>query len=127
MTTEWKEAYNIGQDDIDAQHQHLFKLVKALMAADDVPTLRKLLMALYKHTREHFEAEEALMRKHKFPGTVPHTHNHNMLLAQLNVISQEVGQGKVDKSAIEKLMSEWALSHILRDDMLIATFIAGKA
>lgn len=127
MTIEWKEAYKIGQDEIDAQHQHLFELTNALMAADDVPTLRKIIMALYKHTREHFELEEALMRKHNFPGTEGHTNYHNSLLSRLNAISQEAGQGKVNKAAIEKLMSDWAIQHTQCDDALIAAYIAGKA
>lgn len=127
MTIEWKEAYKIGQDDIDAQHQHLFELTNALMATDDVPTLRKLIMALYKHTREHFEFEEGLMRKHNFPGTLEHIGYHNSLLTRLNAISQDVGKGLVDKSAIEQLMSDWVLRHTQHDDALIAAYIAGKS
>lgn len=124
MTFEWKDAYKIGQEDIDKQHQHLFELTNALVAADDLPTLRGLIMQLYKHTREHFEAEEALMRKVYFPGVIPHTGYHNSLLNRLNAISQEVGQGRVNKPAIEQLMADWALRHIPNDDALIAAFIA---
>jgi hemerythrin len=126
MTIEWKDAYKIGQDDIDAQHQHLFELTNAMMATDDVPTLRMLIMTLYKHTREHFELEEAWMRKHNFPGTADHTNYHNSLLTRLNAISQDVGQCVVNKPAIEQLMSEWALQHTQHDDALIAAYIAGK-
>jgi len=127
MTIEWKAAYKIGQDDIDAQHQHLFELTNALMATDDVPTLRKLVMQLYKHTREHFELEEALMRKHNFPGTGDHTNYHNSLLTRLNAISLDVGKDQVDKPAIEKLMTDWALQHTQHDDAMIAAYIAKKA
>jgi hemerythrin len=130
MKIEWNDGYKIGQDDIDAQHQHLFELTNAVVAAaddDDVPALRKLFMALYQHTREHFELEEALMRKHNFPGTVARTGYHNRLLTRLNALSQDVGQGQVDKPAIEQLMGDWALCHIPQDDALIAAFIAGKA
>jgi len=127
MTIEWKEAFKIGQDDIDKQHQDLFALTNALIAADDVPTLRQLLMQLYKHTREHFELEEALMRKHNFPGTGDHTNYHNSLLTRLNAISQDVGKGQVDPSAIETLMSDRALQHTQHDDALIAAYIAKKA
>ncbi len=127
MTIEWKEAFKIGQDDIDKQHQDLFALTNALIAADDVPTLRQLLMQLYKHTREHFELEEALMRKHNFPGTGDHTNYHNSPLTRLNAISQDVGKGQVDPSAIETLMSDRALQHTQHDDALIAAYIAKKA
>lgn len=127
MTMQWKDAYKIGQDDIDAQHRHLFELTNALIAAHDVPTLRKLIMQLYKHTREHFELEEALMHKLNFPGATAHTGYHNSLLRRLNAISQEVGQSRVNKLEVEQLMTDWALRHIPIDDALIAAFIAEQA
>jgi hemerythrin-like metal-binding protein len=98
-------------------------MINALDAANDVPSLRKVLMQLYKHTREHFELEEALMRKVRFPDTLAHTQSHNNLLARLNALSQDVGQGKVDKLAINKLMTDWAMGHVVVDDAKIAAFI----
>jgi hemerythrin len=123
MGIEWNEAYTIGHAETDAQHQHLFEMINALDAANDVPSLRKVLMQLYKHTREHFELEEALMRKVRFPDTLAHTQSHNNLLARLNALSQDVGQGKVDKLAINKLMTDWAMGHVVVDDAKIAAFI----
>ena len=126
MLIEWNEACKIGHAETDAQHQHLFEMINAFDAANDVPSLRKVLMQLYKHTREHFELEEALMRKVKFPDTPAHTTAHNSLLTRLNALSQDVGQGKVDKLAINKLMTDWALGHVVVDDAKIATFIAAQ-
>lgn len=126
MTIEWKEANTIGHADIDKQHQHLFELTNTLMAADNAPSLRKALMQLYKHTREHFELEEALMRKLNFPGLSAHTNAHNNLLSRLNTLSQEVGQGNADKSTIDKLMTDWALGHVVQDDAQIAAYIAAQ-
>ncbi|BCO25232.1 bacteriohemerythrin [Rhodoferax lithotrophicus] len=123
MGIEWKEAYNLGQADIDQQHRHLFDLTNALMDADNVVTMRSLIMQLYKHTREHFEQEENLMRKMKFPDLEVHTHYHNKLLSRLNTISQEVGQGVFNKPALTQLMNDWALHHIPLDDAAIATFM----
>jgi hemerythrin len=105
----------------------VFELTNALMAEQDVPTLRQLIMALYKHTREHFELEEAWMRKHDFPGMGEHVNYHNNLLTRLNAISQDVGQCVVNKPAIEQLMLDWAIRHTQHDDALIAAYIAKKA
>lgn len=127
MGIEWKDAYKIGQTDIDEQHQRLFELSNAVSAATDQPTVRQLLMQLYKHTREHFELEEALMREFNYPDSIAHTSLHNSLLAKLNAVSQDVGQGKVDKVAIEKLMTDWVLCHILQDDIKIADFVRRQA
>ncbi len=127
MGIEWKDAYKIGQTDIDEQHQRLFELSNAVSAATDQPTVRQLLMQLYKHTREHFELEEALMREFNYPDSNAHISSHNSLLARLNDVSQDVGQGKVDTAAIEKLMTDWALGHILKDDVKIADFVRQQA
>lgn len=126
MGIEWKEAYNIGHADIDAQHQRLFELTNALAVANDLPSLRTALMQLYRHTREHFELEEALMRKLNYAGTLAHTTAHNQLLARLNAISQDVGQGRIDRAAIDQLMKDWAPGHVLADDALLAKFIAAQ-
>lgn len=123
MTLEWKDSYKIGYPGIDAQHQHLFELTNALLATDDVPTLQRLVMELYKHTREHFEAEEALMRQCKFPDVAAHTNYHNELLRRLNDVSQQLGQGVFDRPALALLMSDWAQRHIPHDDAPIAQFI----
>ena len=126
MEIEWKEAYKIGHADLDDQHQRLFELVSALTVASDLPSLRKALMQLYRHTREHFELEEALMRKVNFPDILAHTNDHNSLLTRLNAISQDVGQGKVDRAAISQLMADWALGHLGQDDALLANYIAAQ-
>ncbi len=127
MSIEWKESFKIGHLHIDEHHQRLFELTNALMAADDIATVRGLLMQLYKHTREHFEVEEALMRKLDFPDISAHTDSHNRLLARLNEVSQEIGQGRMDKSTVDQLMSDWSLRHILHDDAQLTAFIAKQA
>lgn len=127
MGIEWKESYKIGHAGIDEQHQRLFELINALTVASDLPSLRKALMQLYRHTREHFELEEALMRKVNFPDTLAHTNAHNCLLTKLNALSQDVGQGNVDKLAIDQLLADWALGHVVKDDAKIAAFIGKLA
>jgi hemerythrin len=124
MSIEWQDAYKVGYADIDAQHQHLFDLTNDLMAAEDLPTLRWLIMQLYKHTREHFELEEGLMRKLNYPGASAHTGYHDSLLIRLNALSQQVGQGEFNKPVVEKLMTDWALRHIPNDDSVFANFMA---
>ncbi|OIQ73270.1 bacteriohemerythrin [mine drainage metagenome] len=127
MSIKWLATYKIGQADIDRQHEHLFELTNALMAADSLPDLRKLIMELYKYTREHFEFEETLMRKLGFVDLASHAEAHNQLLSRLNKVSQQVGQGQLSKSAIEELMTDWILKHVLNEDARLAAVIAAQA
>jgi hemerythrin len=127
MSIEWVESYKMGIANIDKQHQHLFELTNALLEVDNLPGVRALIMQLYKHTREHFELEEDLMRKMKYPGTEEHIGYHNALLDRLNDISNQVGKGQLDRLAIEKLMTDWALRHVPNDDAMIASFLRKQA
>ena len=124
MTAAWNDAYKIGHEQIDEQHQRLFELVAALAEADGLPALRKALMQLYKYTREHFELEESLMRELNYPAASFHMAAHDQLLTRLNAISLEAGEGNVDRSAIERLIVEWALRHIPNEDAQLGAYIA---
>ncbi len=127
MSLEWTDSYKIGDPEVDQQHQYLFELTNEFMAVDSISALRSLLMTLYKHTREHFELEEALMRKIDFPQLDIHQEHHNLLLRRLGELSMDVGKGYMNKPAINALMNEWATKHILVDDAKIAEFMASKA
>jgi hemerythrin-like metal-binding protein len=123
MRIEWNESYLIGEPDIDRQHQHLFELTNQVIANDNIETLRQLVMQLFKHTREHFELEEALMRILKVPDCKVHTEYHNQLLDRLNVISAGIGKGQDYKAELVELMTGWALHHIPESDAVLAGYI----
>jgi len=123
MIFEWKDDYLLGDAVIDAQHQRLFDLANQLMVVDDVFECRRLAMALYKHTRLHFEYEEAEMRRCHFPELVSHVELHHKMLEQLNSLSQDIGKGKLDKDALSALMTDWVMFHILHFDSRFASYI----
>ncbi len=126
MHIEWSDSYITGDDAEDAQHRHLFQLANQLVTADSIDAIKPLAMQLYRHTREHFELEEAHMSQANFPELPTHAESHNRLLGRLNAISEGIGLGKVDKTALAKLMTDWALFHIPHDDARFATFLASK-
>jgi hemerythrin-like metal-binding protein len=127
MKIDWNDNYKIGDETIDAEHQHLFELINKLLLAEELGTFKLIVMQLYKHTREHFESEEALMRKLKFPDCAAHTENHNQMLKRLNELSAVIGKGVVDKSAIQALMTDWALRHVPQDDGLLADYVKNQS
>ena len=124
MQLEWKDSYRLGHEELDRQHAHLFDMVKQIAQAQTPEALKPLLMQLFKHTREHFELEEAEMRNVGFPDWKQHAEYHNRLLSRLSELGAAVGKGQVDKAAIDKLMADWALRHIRYDDAMVAEYIA---
>lgn len=127
MLVEWKETYKLGHPGIDAQHRELFDLINQMADAQAPDQLKPVLMQLYRHTRDHFELEEGLMKASGFPGLAAHAGYHNELLSRLNRVSQDVGKGVLDRVVLNKLMTDWALRHTQFDDADVADFIAGSA
>ena len=117
MTLEWNDRYTTGHDEIDAQHRDLFDLVNRMAKVHTVEEIKPLLLLLFKHTREHFQQEEDLIRSKGFPGLAAHINGHNFLLGRLNTFSAEVGKGSFNKDELIKLMSNWAMNHIVNDDI----------
>ncbi|MDZ4160835.1 MAG: hemerythrin family protein [Burkholderiales bacterium] len=124
MVLEWKEDYALGHPGIDAQHKELFELINQLAVAQTPEQVKPVLMRLYKHTREHFELEEGLMRQAGYPGLAAHAGYHIALLTRLKALSQDVGKGQLDRPALDKLMTDWALRHTQFDDADAAGYIA---
>jgi len=124
MKLEWNDSYKVGDATIDAEHVLAFELANRFMAAKDQTEQTAVAMQLYKHTREHFNHEEALMREVKFPGVKAHTDGHNQLISRLNVISKSIALGDVNKQALVTLMNDWAMMHIVKDDAQLASYLA---
>ena len=124
MSIEWNDSYKIGDPEVDQQHQYLFELTNEFIAADSLGAMRSLMIQLYKHTREHFEREEELMRRVKFPGLTLHQEQHNQLLRRLSELSMDVGKGYMNKPAIIDLMTDWATKHIPQEDAQVVAFMA---
>jgi hemerythrin len=123
MSIEWKDSYKIGDPDVDEQHAHLFDLTNQFIAADSLGAMRGLMILLYKHTREHFEKEEQLMRSMNFPDLTQHQEHHNQLLCRLSELSMDVGKGYMNKPAIVGLMTDWATKHIPLEDALVVAYM----
>ena len=127
MHIEWKDSYQLGDHNLDAQHRQLFELANKILATDDATTIRSLAVELYRHTRIHFEDEETLMRERQYPGLASHIASHNRLLGRLNGLSQAIGQGSVDKVALQGLMTDWAMFHIAQEDARFEAYLKPAA
>lgn len=123
MSIAWNDSYKIGNPEVDQQHQHLFELTNQFITTEGIANMRALIIQLYKHTREHFEQEEALMRQVGFPGLTQHQENHNQFLRRLSELSMDVGKGYMNKPAIVNLMTEWATKHIPKEDAQVVAFM----
>jgi hemerythrin len=123
MNIEWKDSYRIGEEAIDRQHQELFVLANAMFSATDKGALRLCAMKLFKHVREHFADEEALMKMVAFPGYKAHVESHNRILKNLGEVSHAIGKDAMDPKVVVEFLTDWGLNHIPHDDAQVAAFV----
>lgn len=110
---EWKAEYETGISEIDAQHRRVFAMAAELHAAIlegcDQATLGALLAGLASFSREHFEAEESLMRAVNYAGLAEHHAAHNQLSSAIGAVS------RITPDAAG-LLNGWLTHHITEVD-----------
>lgn len=119
----WHNHYKIGHATVDEQHQHLFELANLIVEANDTDELIRLFMLFYQHIREHFQAEEALMKQLNYPGYEQHVTAHNQMLDRLVEISKTIHARQWNLADIQVFVSRWVLVHILEVDRLLGQFL----
>ncbi|MDT4292216.1 hemerythrin domain-containing protein [Methylomonas sp. MO1] len=119
----WLDDYKIGHATVDAQHQHLFELANKIVEAGSSEALTHLFMLFYQHVREHFEAEEQLMKQCRYPGYVQHISAHNQMLEKLNEISETIFDRHWQPAAIKAFVTRWVLVHIREEDRLMGEYM----
>jgi len=112
----WEDAYTVGDEEIDGQHQRMFRLANELPEVLDVPLVKRRIMDLYRHTREHFEAEEAMMKRIGYPGLDDHRELHIDLVTRLNAVSSGSFESARAVCDFKRFVYDWVLDHIMCRD-----------
>lgn len=123
MAIEWQVSHILGDAEMDAQHQTLFALVNALLAATEKSHLMEALANLTKHTRDHFAHEEAVMRSMNYPGLKAHVEQHNNLLTKLGHASELISNYTLTMANLESFFAAWLQNHMETLDAPLAAYI----
>jgi hemerythrin len=119
----WDSSYSVGRDDIDRQHKQIFEMANSLPEVMDRETWKRSVMALYKHTREHFTAEEQMMREIGYPGLPEHRTLHEEMIGKLNEVSAQPLSCESAAYSFKKMLYTWIIDHILNRDMDYFRFV----
>jgi hemerythrin len=126
----WRESYRVEVKEIDAQHQHLFALLKNLhrAALEGLPPweLEPLLAEVVSYTEQHFATEEALMRKYEYPDIAIHKRLHDALLAQANDVHEKAKQSALTMPIITKFLEFWIAHHVSEADRKLGRFLISR-
>jgi hemerythrin-like metal-binding protein len=126
----WKDAYTMGEIEIDKQHKGLFKLSNDIYylveaGVDDNERFRELFMILTDYTIDHFIYEEMYIQEEGFPGLEEHIQQHLEFSNKLREIC--IG---IDKEThiedIGNFVTTWLVDHVINEDMKYKKFVEDK-
>jgi hemerythrin len=117
----WKDEYSVGVPEFDEQHMGLIDLINRLaQEGQKAGMVETVLDALDRYVKEHFRAEEALMRAHKYEGLEEHRMQHEVFEEWLNAVKLTYGftaSTDVFAETVNAFLRNWLINHILKTDM----------
>ena len=128
---EWNDYLKINVNHLDAQHKRLTDIANnfyniVLSGRNNIAVEEKVLQDLFDYGKEHFVAEESLMRKNAYPGFSEHRAEHNEHTSELVELYQRHQRGKLVDRDILDFIKKWLKGHILKADKELGLFLNKK-
>ena len=129
----WTPEYSVGHPLLDAQHQKLLQLCNlAAESIDDrspegIEAFHCILNDLTAYVREHFQTEERILEQRAYPALDAHRAMHMAYEEKLGSFLINATEGKIEKAALERYLSDWWREHILGADLAYARANAAGA
>lgn len=127
----WRESFSVNIKSIDQRHKKLVTLLNdihdATRAGRGKDAVETILGDLIKYTKEHFTAEEELMKKNAYPAYLQHKVEHDNFTKQVLAFQEEYKSGRVSVSIeIMQFLRDWLTDHILGVDRQYTSFLNTK-
>lgn len=125
---EWNEELSMGVEEIDRQHKELIRIANGLINAvaleREPRILKNVIRKLREYTVFHFNSEEALMEKTRYPKRGEHAKTHQNLKNNVKRYQRVIyKKEKLEPEAVLNFLKIWLLKHILESDMEFARFL----
>lgn len=116
----WSDDFNLGMEEIDAQHGVLIDLINQVWVAavkkPDRDEALRILEELEKYTITHFTAEEIFMREIAYGNFDLHKKEHTNFVARIAEEKAKVVAGGAVTLGIIHFLKDWLINHILVAD-----------
>lgn len=127
----WSNQYSIGNEQIDAEHQELFRLINSFHSLwqekQNRPTIARLLNLLVAYADTHFQHEESIMAAAGFPKLDEHAKIHEAMIDKIFQLQQSYEDGNLHlEMDTMKFVKAWLIEHILENDYQLRDFLARK-
>ncbi len=124
---QWQDMYLLGEESIDREHQHLFKLANEVFSASengaDTQMMCDAVKELFFYMETHFKNEEAFMLKCNYPNRREHLHQHQQIIAEMNSALKHFDSVEAYLSLLRKMMIYWVVDHIVEHDQKIGRWL----
>jgi hemerythrin len=135
MTTfKWDRKLETGIEEIDRQHEELFRRIDQLdLSIYEGRSKTEMVMILEylgTYVKEHFSAEELLLRSIGFPGISAHLQEHREFAELYDKIKNEYRAKGADSYLaldVDRAIRKWWEKHILKSDMAFVPYVTKHA
>lgn len=121
-------SLSVGYEPMDNQHKKWIDLLNQVYYAfinnADSNEIKSVIKDLVDYTIWHFNFENKMMEKYRFPNYQNHKVQHDDILNEVNKIYSKLEKGdEVLIVNILEFLKKWLISHILKTDMELGSFL----
>jgi hemerythrin len=132
VNLEWTSSLRVGVDEIDDQHQEIFRrsarLINALKAGNRAE-VEPLIRFLTDYAMSHFECEERWMTEAEYPGLTAHRDAHQRFKDELREMTREYqrkGPTPLMALTVHNWLAHWLRLHIGGADVELGRWLAAR-
>jgi len=129
----WKKEFELGIKSIDDQHKKLLEignrindlLVNHEEGDDNYDQIYDVVQELKDYTVYHFNTEEALFLKYKYPEYNQHKKEHDNFIeyiGSVNLLEIDDNQQQFLKTLLGKIV-QWVFNHIITTDFMYKDYL----
>ncbi len=130
MAIVWRDSMSVANSKVDTDHKRLINLLntveKQLENPEEVAPILKTFAQLKIYTLEHFQREEILQLRVRYPKAAAHKRIHQSLVKQLDdIIASVKAKGVAAKADdISALLRHWLIDHVLQEDLPMKAYFS---
>lgn len=132
MVIEWTPSLSVGVEEIDRQHQELFRRAERLILAlrvNDRSELARLLEFLAEYADAHFALEEREMIGRAYPDLEEHRAEHDAFRDTLATLGRDLEEGGTSPLlvlTVHNWLSDWLRRHVGGADQALGRFLRAR-
>ncbi len=128
---EWSPRFSVGVAAIDDQHKRIVDMINAVIIRSASTTTREViseaLVDMIEYVDVHFRDEEALLKKHGYPGCKEQEDLHLEFTKRVvELCSTYRDDHETTRVDLLSSLKQWFLDHIRIEDMKFKEFLHDK-